>query len=176
MELLLVTPRPEVWNECLPVFQRGGNTLQQAASLEDAAPIIRDTPPVLAILDLGIEGKALRQAVIDIMMINASVHTAVVSDMDPDEFHEATEGLGILMPLPTSPMADDTERLLKALAGVLWDCRTAQPTAKRLMRNMRLRSRWGGGRFSVWGTDGRQRIAVSAPTRRDIFEPDSYPP
>ena len=76
MELLLVTPRPEAWNECLPVFQRGGNTLQQAASLEDAAPIIRDTPPVLAILDLGIEGKALRQAVIDIMMINASVHTA----------------------------------------------------------------------------------------------------
>lgn len=37
MELLLVTPRPEAWNECLPVFQRGGNTLQQAASLEDAA-------------------------------------------------------------------------------------------------------------------------------------------
>ena len=32
MELLLVTPRPEVWNECLPVFQRGDNTLQQAAS------------------------------------------------------------------------------------------------------------------------------------------------
>ena len=84
MELLLVTPRPEVWNECLPVFQRGGNTLQQAASLEDAAPIIRHTPPVLA-----------------------------------DEFHEATEGLGILMPLPTSPKADDAERLLKALAGVM---------------------------------------------------------
>lgn len=119
MELLLVTPRPEVWNECLPVFQRGGNTLQQAASLEDAAPIIRHTPPVLAILDLELEGKTLRQAVIDIMMINASVHTAVVSDMDPDEFHEATEGLGILMPLPTSPKADDTERLLKALAGVM---------------------------------------------------------
>ena len=119
MELLLVTPRPEVWNECPPVFQRGGNTLQQAASLEDAAPIIRHTPPVLAILDLELEGKALRQAVIDIMMINASVHTAVVSDMDPDEFHEATEGLGILMPLPTFPKADDAERLLKALAGVM---------------------------------------------------------
>ncbi|MFQ9869210.1 MAG: hypothetical protein ACLRWP_21445, partial [Bilophila wadsworthia] len=100
-------------------FQRGGNTLQQAASLEDAAPLIRDTPPVLAILDLELEGKALRQAVIDIMMINASVHTAVVSDMDPDEFHEATEGLGILMPLPTFPKADDAERLLKALAGVM---------------------------------------------------------
>ena len=127
------------------MFQRGGNTLQQAASLEDAAPIIRDTPPVLAILDLGIEGKALRQAVIDIMMINASVHTAVVSDMDPDEFHEATEGLGILMPLPTSPKADDAERLLKGpCRGPCRVGRTAQPTAKRLMRNMRLRSRWGG--------------------------------
>ena len=124
MELLLVTPRPEVWNECLPVFQRGGNTLQQAASLEDAAPLIRDTPPVLAILDLELEGKALRQAVIDIMMINASVHTAVVSDMDPDEFHEATEGLGILMPLPLPPrptMPNASSRLLPG------SCRVAVP-------------------------------------------------
>ena len=51
------------------------------------------------------------------MMINASVHTAVVSDMDPDEFHEATEGLGILMPLPTSPKADDAERSSRPLPG-----------------------------------------------------------
>lgn len=119
MELLLVTPRPEVWNECLPVFQRRG---QHAPTGRIAGRCRADHPrhaAVLAILDLELEGKALRQAVIDIMMINASVHTAVVSDMDPDEFHEATEGLGILMPLPTSPKADDAERLLKALAGVM---------------------------------------------------------
>lgn len=119
MELLLITSRPEIWNECLTVFQGGGHTLHQVASLEDAAPIIRGTPPVLAVLDLDLEGKALRQAVIDVMMINASVHTAVVSDMDPDDFHEATEGLGILMPLPSSPKAADAERLLEALAGVM---------------------------------------------------------
>ena len=109
MELLLITPRPEVWNECLPVLQNG-HTVRQAASLEDAKPIIRDTPPALAILDLNLEDKALRQAVIDIMMINA---------MDPDEFHEATEGLGILMPLPSSPKASDAENLLKVLSGVM---------------------------------------------------------
>lgn len=106
------------------VSARGQHGLQQAASLEDAAPIIHDTPPVLAILDLELEGKALRQAVIDIMMINASVHTAVVSDMDPDEFHEATEGLGILMPLPTSPrptMPNASSRLLPG------SCRVAVP-------------------------------------------------
>ena len=119
MELLLITSRPKIWNECLTVFQGRGHTLHQVASLEDAAPIIRDTPPVLAVLDLDLEGKALRQAVIDVMMINASVHTAVVSDMDPDDFHEATEGLGILMPLPSSPKAADAERLLEALAGVM---------------------------------------------------------
>ena len=120
MELLLVTPRPEVWNECLPVCQRGGNTLQQAASLEDAAPIIRHTPPVLAILDLELEGKALRQAVIDIMMINASVHTAVVSDMDPDEFHgSASSCPSPLPPRPTMPNA--SSRLLPG------SCRVAVP-------------------------------------------------
>ena len=75
--------------------------------------------PALVILDLGLEDKALRQAVIDIMMIDASVHTAVVSDMEPEAFHEATEGLGILMPLPSSPTAADAQRLLTALAGVM---------------------------------------------------------
>ena len=118
MELLLITPRPEVWNECLPVLQNG-HTVRQVASLEDAKPIIHDTPPALAILDLNLEDKTLRQAVIDILMINAGVHTAVVSDMDPDEFHEATEGLGILMPLPSSPKASDAENLLTTLSGVM---------------------------------------------------------
>ncbi len=118
MELLLISSRPDLWKACLPVFE-GGCTLQKAASLEEAKNVIRDTPPALAILDLALEGKSLRQAVIDIMMINASVHTAVVSDMDPDAFHEATEGLGILMPLPSSPTADDAEKLLAALRGVM---------------------------------------------------------
>ena len=100
MELLLVTPRPEAWNECLPVFQRGGNTLQQAASLEDAAPIIRDTPPVLAILDLGLEGKALRQAVIDIMMINASVHTPSSATWTPTNSTKPRKGSASSCPCP----------------------------------------------------------------------------
>lgn len=119
MELLLVTSRPESWNECLPVLRSGDCTLKEAASLEEAKALIKAAPPVLAILDLGPDDKALRQAVIDIMMIDASVHTAVVSDMDPEAFHEATEGLGILMSLPSSPTAEDARRLLAALSGVL---------------------------------------------------------
>lgn len=118
MKLLLVTSRPEVWNECLPVLNNAG-TLHKAASLEEAKDAVRTAPPALVILDLGLEDKALRQAVIDIMMIDASVHTAVVSGMEPEAFHEATEGLGILMPLPSSPKAADAQRLLTALAGVM---------------------------------------------------------
>lgn len=119
MELLLVTPRPERWNECLPVLRSGDFTLKRASSLEEAKALIKAAPPVLVILDLGLDDKALRQAVIDIMMIDASVHTAVVSDLEAEAFHEATEGLGILMPLPPSPGAEDARRLLKALSGVL---------------------------------------------------------
>ena len=48
--------------------------------------------------------------------------------------------------------------------------------AKRLVRDMRLRLRWSGGRFSVGEKYEHQLIAVSAPTRRDLFEPDSYQP
>lgn len=119
MELLLISPHPAIWRDCLPVFASAGHTLRQAASLDEAKPLIRSTPPALAILDMDLEGKALRQAVIDIMMINAGVHTAVVSDMDPDAFHETTEGLGILMPLPATPRPADAEHLLNALSKLM---------------------------------------------------------
>ena len=46
---------------------------------------------------------ALRRAVIDVLMINAAVHTAAVTNLEKEAFHDAMEGLGMLMSLPTSP-------------------------------------------------------------------------
>ena len=40
---------------------------------------------------------------IGIMLVNALVHTAVVTDMAEEVFHDAMEGLGILASLPPQP-------------------------------------------------------------------------
>ena len=38
---------------------------------------------------------------------NAMINCAMISAMEQDAFHEATEGLGILMQLPPNPSSDD---------------------------------------------------------------------
>ena len=47
--------------------------------------------------------------------VNPLVNTALVSALAADEFHEATEGLGILMQLPIQPRRKDAEALLAVL-------------------------------------------------------------
>ena len=44
---------------------------------------------------------------------------AVVSMLLPDDFHEASEGLGILMQLPGRPGSEDAQKLLEHLKRIL---------------------------------------------------------
>jgi hypothetical protein len=56
-----------------------------------------------------------------LLMVNAMVNTAVVSPLSEAEFHDASEGLGVLGRLPGEPevgaAADLIERLKKMLGG-----------------------------------------------------------
>ncbi len=50
-----------------------------------------------------------------LVRINPLVNTAIVSALTDEEFHEATEGLGVLMQLPPQPQEKDAEALLAIL-------------------------------------------------------------
>ncbi len=47
------------------------------------------------------------------------VNCAAISSLTPEDFHEASEGLGILMQLPVSPGQEHAERLLGQLQNIL---------------------------------------------------------
>ena len=47
------------------------------------------------------------------------INCALVSSLSPQEFHEATEGLGILMQLPPQPGIDAADQLLTHLNKIL---------------------------------------------------------
>ncbi|BCS89069.1 hypothetical protein [Pseudodesulfovibrio sediminis] len=76
---------------------------------------IKATPPSLVVVDEGLNGFAPLALVLEIVKISAMTHTAVVTDMDGEEFHEKSEGLGVLMPLPVNPGKADAEKLAEAL-------------------------------------------------------------
>lgn len=92
MDILIVTSRPEQWAPVLPVMEGRGAAVRQAGSLEQGMELVRQQAPALAVLDLGLEPEELRKAVIDILMVNAMIHTAAVSPMTAAEFHDKMEG------------------------------------------------------------------------------------
>ena len=64
-----------------------------------------------------------------LVKINPLANTAIVSALTAEEFHEATEGLGVLMQLPIEPRDKDAGKLLATLEkiGVLLQPLAPQP-------------------------------------------------
>ena len=54
-----------------------------------------------------------------VISIKPMVNCAAVTSLLPADFHEASEGLGILMPLPVSPGQAQAEKLLSRLKTIL---------------------------------------------------------
>jgi len=54
-----------------------------------------------------------------LVALKPMVNCAAVSSLLPDEFHEASEGLGVLMQLPVNPGGEYAEDLLEHLKKIL---------------------------------------------------------
>ena len=115
MEILVVSQRPDVWKAFLKGVQDRGQTSVLVESLDLARQRLRLAPPAVAVLDLQGTEQELRDAVISLLMIDARVHTAVVSAMPQEVFHDKMEGLGILLALPLQPGAAEAAALLERL-------------------------------------------------------------
>lgn len=60
----------------------------------------------------------MRESLERLMEINACQQVAVLTDQEAHAFHEATEGLGVLAPVPAHPTPEDVEPLLERLRAV----------------------------------------------------------
>ena len=70
----------------------------------------------LIIIDENLDERSGMSIAKDMIRVNALAQLALVSELSPEEFHEAAEGLGVLAKLPPHPDEKDAERLLNALA------------------------------------------------------------
>ncbi|WP_428566031.1 MAG: hypothetical protein ACP59X_05670 [Solidesulfovibrio sp. DCME] len=118
MDILIATPRPEA----LAGFGQGladaGNTVLVVGSGQEAAARVATAPPKLCVVDAGLPDTDAFSLVARLMALNALVDTAVVSELSAEGFHEAGEGLGILMRLPSPPGPVQAGELLDALGRI----------------------------------------------------------
>ena len=115
--ILLQTHRPEAFSACVAEFERLGCGVDMVADAQERNARLRADAPRLVLVDAASDDEA-RSAVLDIMKINALVHTAVVTALAPEVFHDVMEGLGILTSVPQSPSAADAQRILELLEKV----------------------------------------------------------
>ena len=93
--------------------------LEQVSSGAESLGVVRTNSPHLVIIDSALPDMEPLHVVQKLLMVNAMVNTAVVSPLSGQEFHEASEGLGILAHLPLAPGKSDAPELLRKLRQVL---------------------------------------------------------
>ena len=90
----------------------------QVAWAEDGTAAIADVmrhPPLAVIIDDNLLDMPGLDLVRRLLPINALINTAVISDLSPEAFHEAGEGLGIMAQLLPKPTKSDALAVLARL-------------------------------------------------------------
>ncbi|HEB70190.1 MAG TPA: response regulator [Desulfobulbus sp.] len=89
-------------------------TLHQVDSRKDALRMVREQNPHLVIIDQEIRDNNPLELVMELLAVNAMINTAMITSMDADEWHEKSEGLGMMPPISDSPTEKEALALLEA--------------------------------------------------------------
>lgn len=115
MRILIATSRPADFTAFLAALTRDGVETSLAPTGQAALVQAKTQPPTLMVVDENLPDSGPFALVADLLEINAVILTAVVSHLSAEAFHEAGEGLGIVMELPRHPSAEDAAKLLAAV-------------------------------------------------------------
>ena len=116
IKLLLVTPDKGPFNEfALALAHNDDVELSWAESGQRALDMLPNTSLDLVVVDEKLGDMTGMEFIETLVGANPMINCAAVSPLPPDEFHEISEGLGILAQLPVQPGANDAENLLKLL-------------------------------------------------------------
>lgn len=113
--LLLVSPRIGDLSDFTPTLSAQPDiTLHQVNSSEDALQMAREQNPHLVIIDQEIQDKNSLDLVMELLVVNAMINTVMITSMDAAEWHEKSEGLGMMPPISDPPTEKDALALLEA--------------------------------------------------------------
>ncbi|MHB8066732.1 MAG: response regulator [Desulfobaccales bacterium] len=117
--IVLATARPEALLSFAAALAADPEVhLMQVASRTEALEAGRTFSPHLMVIDYLPDSEPL-SLVQKLLTVNVLMNTAVVSPLADEEFHEASEGLGILGRLPAVPGIVEAADLLQKLRQVL---------------------------------------------------------
>ena len=114
--ILLVTPEKESLSLLASTLAaQDGVELSWAQSGGKALEIIADMAFDLVVTDERLGDMSGLELAAKLVAINPMINCAAVSALSPEDFHEASEGLGLMDPLPLRPGKEEADNLLQRL-------------------------------------------------------------
>ncbi len=101
------------------LLKHAGVVVDMAGSFDDAMAGIGSAMPDLVIVDESLGGVSGKQVVENMIRKNPMVNTALVSSLSDEDFHEDTEGLGILMPIRKDGGEDQAKEVIERIEKLL---------------------------------------------------------
>ncbi len=113
--IILVSSRQKILAPFAEALKSHDVHLTLLTTGSEAAELVHQQPPHLVIIDEQLTDISPVDLVMKLLKINAMVYVAMVSAMNEGEFHNSTEGLGILARLPSPPGPEEADTLLEKL-------------------------------------------------------------
>lgn len=118
LKILLVTSNKDHLSELGVSLAKNDAQLSWAYSGQEALDHLKNTSPDLIVSDEKLSDMTGLELVLKSLSVNVMVNFAVISPLSEEDFHEASEGLGVLAQLPPLPGADKAATLLDLLKKV----------------------------------------------------------
>ncbi len=96
-----------------------GVAVTEVSSEEKAMEIASRNEHQLVIVDEKTNKNSGIEFTKQLIATNPLLNCAIVSSLGEEDFHESTEGLGVLSSIPKTPAPEDVERLLTLLKRIL---------------------------------------------------------
>jgi DNA-binding response OmpR family regulator len=120
LHILLLSTRQEIIGSFVESLSSDSEVcLEFATSEAEVLSVVHAACPHLVIVDSASPDIDSLDLVREMISVNAMVNTAVVSPLSAADFHDKSEGLGILCRLPLEPGSNDSTSLLRKLRRVL---------------------------------------------------------
>ena len=117
--ILFVTPDRSNFADLSLEIKKQGGTIHWAATGDQALQTIGKQAVDLVVTDERLGDMTGLELVGRLVAVNPMINSAAVSSLSKEAYHEASEGLGILMQLPPSPDRAEGERLMAHLNQIL---------------------------------------------------------
>ena len=116
IHLLLVTPYRKSLFELASAMEKYDDVkLTWTESGQKALDMLSETSVDLVVTDKELGDMTGLEFAEKLLRVNPMINCAILSPLPSDEFHEASEGLGVFAQLPLRPAKADAETLLKRL-------------------------------------------------------------